>query len=394
MERPKLLFIGSGPAMPRRQYAYRARFEWLSRWSDGYIITPVTGGDHLAVRTIGSFRFLPYQYYFGGSVLRNAVMITQTLRRALALQLSGRRIDVVISSNPLTTGLLAIAIAKLVGAKSVIEVNGNFDSAFKFGAVGAVTPGVTGTWKQRIGRQIASIAISKSDMVKSLYSGQLRFVSTKRQRGIAISQFPNFVPISRFLATKTQDRNYILLLGHPWYLKGVDILIQAFNLIAKDFPRHSLKIVGWCPSGREYYEELANGNLRIELSNSVYYEKVPELIGNCSLFVLASRTEAMGRVLLEAMACRKPIIASNVDGIPAVIKNGYNGMLFESENYEDLARKMRAVLGNRTMANRLAQNARVYVQQRLSEERYTENYRKSIEQLLDGADHERIRIEQ
>ena len=79
-------------------------------------------------------------------------------------------------------------------------------------------------------------------------------------------------------------------------------------------------------------------------------------MAGCSLFVLPSRTEAMGRVLLEAMACKKPIIASNVGGIPEIIKDGYNGLLFESENVDDLAEKIRLVLSNKKYPTMLRNN--------------------------------------
>ena len=92
----------------------------------------------------------------------------------------------------------------------------------------------------------------------------------------------------------------------------------------------------------------------------------------------------MGRVLLEAMACRKPIIASNVGGIPEVIKNGYNGLLFKSENVDDLADKIRLVLSDKKVATMLRNNAHSYVKEKLSEECYANNYINMIKNTLDG----------
>ena len=111
-----------------------------------------------------------------------------------------------------------------------------------------------------------------------------------------------------------------------------------------------MKIVGYCPEGFHYYKSLAKGNENIEFHKPVFYDEVVKLMAACSLFVLPSRTEAMGRVLLEAMACKKPIIASNVGGIPNVIKDGYNGLLFKSEKVDDLADKIRLVLSNKKIS--------------------------------------------
>ena len=92
----------------------------------------------------------------------------------------------------------------------------------------------------------------------------------------------------------------------------------------------------------------------------------------------------MGRVLLEAMAAKKPIIASNVDGIPTYIKHGYNGLLFESENVDDLAIKIKDVLNNSEYATTLAENAYAYVNLELSEEKYVEAYRDFVERVVNG----------
>jgi glycosyltransferase involved in cell wall biosynthesis len=82
-----------------------------------------------------------------------------------------------------------------------------------------------------------------------------------------------------------------------------------------------------------------------------------KVIGSCSVYVSASRTEAMGRVLLEAMAARKPIIASAVDGVPYYIVDNDNGLLFESGNVEDLAAKLAILLSSQELQARLAKRA-------------------------------------
>ena len=173
-------------------------------------------------------------------------------------------------------------------------------------------------------------------------------------------------------------------MGFPWYLKGVDILIKAFNRIHADFPEYSLKIVGWIPEGKEYFEKLSEGNPKIELCNSVFYDKVIDLMVNCSLYVLASRTDSSPRVLREAMASKKPIIASNIDGVPDLIKDGYNGLLFEKENHEDLAQKIRLLLTDKNLANTLAENGFDYVQKYLSETCYINQYKEMIDNLCAG----------
>ena len=61
------------------------------------------------------------------------------------------------------------------------------------------------------------------------------------------------------------------------------------------------------------------------------------------------------------------------------IKHGRNGLLFESENVDDLAEKMRTLLADENYANQLAENGYQFVHAELSEERYVENFSKMIE---------------
>ena len=101
------------------------------------------------------------------------------------------------------------------------------------------------------------------------------------------------------------------------------------------------------------------------------------------MFVLPSRTEAMGRVLLEAMACQKPIVASNVDGIPSVVEHERNGLLFESENVGDLASQLRRVLLDRDLAGKLAQEGHRIVHEKLSEACYLKKFVSMVDCVLE-----------
>jgi glycosyltransferase involved in cell wall biosynthesis len=109
------------------------------------------------------------------------------------------------------------------------------------------------------------------------------------------SVFHEFTALRTIPQTEAGER-YILFLGFPWLLKGVDILIQAFNRISARHPDVRLRIVGHCPD-RTLFEALAAGNPRVSLERAVPREQAMALMAGCSLFVLPSRSEAMGRVL-------------------------------------------------------------------------------------------------
>ena len=221
------------------------------------------------------------------------------------------RYDAIIAPEPLVAGVLALLMGRLTGARVVVEVNGQFESAFKYEVA---KPSLKDRLKEKYAKTMAPAVLSRADAVKLLYPGQV--VDLVGDRPLPHSHcFANFVSTSQFREGRGASK-YILFLGYPWYLKGVDVLIQAFQRVSPDFPEYSLKVVGWC-TDKTLFETLAAGNPRIDLCDPVAYPEVIRLMAECSMFVLPSRTEGIARVLSEAMASRKPIIASNIGGIPA-----------------------------------------------------------------------------
>lgn len=380
MSNARLLFVGCGPFRPVSQPLETVKYEYFSQYFNGDIITHVNHQRHMALQTIGRFGYHPF-VASGNTVKRNINSIYTYMRKAMDLYRRNGKYDVVIAPNPLLIGMISLVIGKMVGAKVIIEVNGNFESAFKYGMTGETDPSLVERLKEVFSRLVIPFALKRADRVKLLSDNQLDAFHLNLYKS-KISIFSDFVPVQKFMECPRGDGKYILLVGYPWYLKGVDILIRAFNMVSREFPGYSLKVVGWCPEGRDYYERLAQGNHKIELCDPVYYHDIIPIVANCTLYVLASRTEAMGRVLIEAMACRKPIIASNVGGVSSIIKDGYNGLLFEKENVQDLAEKICRLLSCPDDAQRLATNGFQFVQEHLAEDRYISNYRDTIFQTL------------
>ena len=381
MGKRHVLFIWPGPCFTNTITSTEYKLALFSKYFTGAIIG-FANPKYMHMKAIGEFDFYPCKYFWN-SMLRTLYSFYAIIKALQLYYIHKLRYDVIISPNPLLTGLQAIIIGKLTNAKVIVEINGNFETAFKFGAMGEVKPGLLDIIKDKISRNLIHFVVLKADMVKLVYSGQLKPLKLRKIDKIRPVSFPNFVPIKYFLEKEKADGKYILLMGYPWYLKGVDVLIKAFNRISNDFPDYTLKIVGWIPEGKEYYENLANNNHKIELLDPVYYDEVVTYMTNCSLYVLASRTDSSPRVLREAMASKKPIIASNIDGIPELIKDGYNGLLFEKVNVDDLAQKIRMVLNNKTLAATLAENGYSYVQKYLSEACYMQNYKKMIDGMFE-----------
>jgi len=152
-----------------------------------------------------------------------------------------------------------------------------------------------------------------------------------------------------------------------YYKKGQDILIKALKACKDKGMKFSCNLVGgvyeYDTESFEYLKKLIKD---LELSEEIMFlgsrDDIPDLLAQSDLFVLPSRFEGMPISLLEAMAAKLPVIASNISGSSDLIKHENNGLMFESENYLDLAEKILFLYNNKEDMKRLAQNAYKYVQ--------------------------------
>ena len=377
----RLLFITSSYNIYPAEKRFSEKFRYLSRNFTGHFLGIVPSRefkDHKMYNFTLNGLYLP-RYLRFNTLLRNLLRPTMLTAKALYIYYFKERYDVVVALDPLAAGFIGLIVSRLTGARMVIEVGGNFESSFRFSAE---RQSLQMKIKEQITKLVLPFMLNRADGVKLVYKTQLRNFKALKDYPEKYFDFANLVPLSLFSGGDVAVK-YILFLGFPWYLKGVDILIMAFNKISGEFPDYTLKIVGHCPD-KSFFEKLVNGNKRIELCDAVWHEDAVKLMDGCSLFVLPSRTDSLPRVLREAMAARKPIIASDVDGIPTIVSHGYNGLLFKSEDVDDLAEKMRKVLGDDSYAQRLAQNGYEYVHANLSEENYIDNYVKMIEKVING----------
>ncbi len=172
------------------------------------------------------------------------------------------------------------------------------------------------------------------------------------------------------------DAPYVFTLGRFEYKKGFDLLIKAFNTVSKKYPRLYLFIGG---SGEE---EAGLRNLisewkmeeKVKLLGPLDRQRVVSLFKGCEFFVLPSRIEPLGIVNLEAMAAGKAVVATRVDGVPEIIKNGENGILVEPENPDKLAEAMLELLDDLELRKQMELKNMQAVKKKYSWEKVADSY--------------------
>ena len=144
------------------------------------------------------------------------------------------------------------------------------------------------------------------------------------------------------------------MLGAPWYLKGADLLVEAFSLSAGAglSPRSGSKIMGHFPD-RSQLEALTTGVERIDILPAKHYKESLGILSRASLMVLPSRCEGMGSVLLEAMAAGLPVVGADIGGIPSLIRHGQNGFLFPVGDVNALEARLRQLLSDPDLCEKM-----------------------------------------
>jgi phosphatidylinositol alpha-mannosyltransferase len=156
---------------------------------------------------------------------------------------------------------------------------------------------------------------------------------------------PNGIDIERFSrGTKRPEFNdgklNILFVGRPEKRKGLDYLLRAYAKVKAEIPESRLIVVGAGVRGRNKYEKIS---AELNINDIIYTGFVPDAelssyYQSADIFCApAINGESFGIILLEAMACGIPVIASNVPGYAGVISHEEDGLLVEPGNEDLLA---------------------------------------------------------
>lgn len=156
-----------------------------------------------------------------------------------------------------------------------------------------------------------------------------------------VSLVPNAVDHSLFFAP-IRSRQPVPTVGFVYsaaYFKGVDIALSAIELVRKVFPALRVIVFGAKSPIKEL--SLPKG---ATFHLSPPQSRLKEIYSTCDVFIVPSRSEGFGLPILEAMACRTPIVASRTGCAEDVIEDGKNGYVVDIEDHKALADRLIRVL--------------------------------------------------
>jgi glycosyltransferase involved in cell wall biosynthesis len=208
-----------------------------------------------------------------------------------------------------------------------------------------------------IADRIAVSALRRADAVRTISDYTTGLVRSYGVEPAAV--FPAFMDLEPFLAPRTPqpDEPRALFVGVLEHYKGIDELAEAWRVVAAKLPSATLHLVGR-GTRREVVERLvAELPGRTEWTEVLPTEGVARALDDATTLVLPSRSEGMGRVLVEAFCRGRPAVASRVGGIVDLVRDGENGLLVPPQDSQALAHALLRVLSDAGLAERLAAGA-------------------------------------
>jgi glycosyltransferase involved in cell wall biosynthesis len=155
-----------------------------------------------------------------------------------------------------------------------------------------------------------------------------------------------------------EEDNTVLFFGRIWEYKGLEYFIKAEPLVARQVPEARFVIAGRGDDLSPYERMMIHPENFIIYNEFVSYEKRAELFQQASVVVLPYIEATQSGVIPVAYTHGKPVIATEVGGLPAQIEHGQTGFLVPPRDEKALADKIVRLLRDKELRHRLGANAR------------------------------------
>ena len=187
----------------------------------------------------------------------------------------------------------------------------------------------------------------------------------KSKNGIVI---PNPLPFNAKSKAALINKKAMAVCMNP-YVKGLDRLLVIWSKITENHPDWTLDIYGNWVENCEYIEIADNLKVSKNINFLPPTTDIQNSYNQSSIFLMTSRTEAFGMVLIEAMASGVPCIAYDCPSGPrAIIKNGENGFLIEEEIQDSYIQKLELLIEDENLRIQMGAKAQQIVKKYQIEE--------------------------
>ena len=272
-----------------------------------------------------------------------------------------RPIDLIHAHAALPCGHAAMLLSRHLNIPFVVTVHGLdvFNTCY--------AGGMPAAWRRKVSvdvyreaRTVICISQKVQQILRDGMAGEVR--SAVVYNGVNPRRFsPGTAPVER-------EEKEIVMVGNLIASKGHELALKACGRLKSSDLKVRCLIIGDGPE-RARLSSLAEA---LGIAQQVHFwgrksrVEVAEAMRGCSVFVLPSSNEGLGCVYLEAMACGKPVIACQGQGIDEVIQHGKNGWLIPVAGLEELVEGLSALLHSPELCARIGMAARETILNRLT----------------------------
>lgn len=214
---------------------------------------------------------------------------------------------------------------------------------------------------ERVFRHFNSIlvATSKSELLRGInevgYNPSKAFLFNNSILPISENQ------INSNINFKLPD-NYICTVGRPSYQKNIEMMVNVIKELKIKIPNIHLVVMGLgvvSPNTKNVKSLISKHNLEnnITLIEWIEREKIFHIIRNSKFYISTSRYEGLPYSIIECLALKKAVVASNCDGNKDLVKNNYNGFLVEQDDLNTFVDKVYNLWHNQELRNTFGHNA-------------------------------------
>ena len=294
-----------------------------------------------------------------------------------------QNIEIVCLQDPITGffSIFSLKIRKLP-VKIVVETHGDF-----IDTIGLEKNLLLPKFYTSIFGYLAKYSIKNAALVRSISDFTEKQVLDFGYQGLFV-RFPAWINIDNYLNVDIK-RSYsdvfkIIFVGSVTERKNPKIIIESLEAIDNNI---SLEIIGQTPN-LKYLKELSKLISSSKHSDSIIMtpfinsEELIEKYSSANLFILPSKSEGLGRVVIEAQATACPVLVSSGTGIVDLIIESETGYIFDNNNPEDLKEKIQKIIENYDVAIQTGLNSRDFVKNNQSVENFEFGYRKLFDLVL------------
>jgi glycosyltransferase involved in cell wall biosynthesis len=361
--KPRVLIVGRSRYRLPLEGGLKRKFDALAAELDVRVLASARDGSPTRDET---FRLVPPRGLDGP---RFWAELPFRVRR----ELESFRPDAVLVQSPYEA---AAALLARRGEPVILEVHGDWRTATRL--YGSAARELLSPLADRVALE----AMRRVDAVRTISTYTTGLVRAVGVEPAAV--FPAFMDLEPFLGPTAPlpEQPGALFVGVLERYKDVDGVAAAWRLAAPQLPGVTLRIVG--TGSRTHVVEQLVRDLpgQTEWTPAVPNDEIPALLDAAGVLVLPSRSEGLGRIVVEALCRGRPIVATRVGGIMDLVRDGENGLLVEPNDLAALADALVRILSDRGLAERLAAGARPSVEPWLATpEDYARRSRELVEQV-------------